>query len=139
MNRMEAGLCLLTVLGIACGRQSERLAGSGGIGRIETKASVLDAKDKETLSALGYLRADQAQRAPAAIPAPTAAPAGAPGPRVTSALKLIWTASLHTASTAFRDSFDRSRPASWMSTPSRCASDSLVRGSSGTAGRARET
>ena len=105
MNRVKAVLCFLALCGAACDRQPDRSAATGQTLAFEPKASGSDAQAPEQLSALGYISANRGRSAPAPRPAATAAPAApsaAPGPRVTSSLKLIRTASLQVEVANFR-------------------------------------
>ncbi len=97
MKRARPFLCLLAILASACGRQPHR-----GPAPAATPA-VQEGKSLGTLSAFGF--SASGGRADRAVPAESGfsvAPRSAPELRVTSALKLIWTASLQVEVPSFR-------------------------------------
>ena len=89
MNRVKIVLFLLALGAGACARRADQ----GAV--IEQS----DAKAPRQLSPAGF-------SASAAIPSATAAPTVAPGPRVTSSLKLIRTASLQVEVASFRTALE---------------------------------
>lgn len=102
MNRLSSAFFLISVLIAGCSRPPARaLPATAGF----------EPKSREALSALGSIAFGQNQPAAAPMPAATMAPPSSaslpsPRPRVTSTLKLIWTAALQVEVPDFRAAVD---------------------------------
>lgn len=104
MKRSNPALLLIAAVAVGCARPSQRVAGLD---------EGLEVKSAEPRSALGYGndKPSRATSGPMRMSTP-ASPAPSPAPRVSSALKLIWTASLQVEVPDFRAAVDEAGRAS---------------------------